>query len=102
MNEILEKEVRIQKIIDLPKKDESGGHPYIIELENEAVTKEVLRRKSNFFKLNKSNVSLNAARTKCKRDMERSVNKKENDYQSSKESGKNSVVGPRNLYDSSK
>ena len=26
--------------------------------------------------------------------MERSVNKKENDYQSSKESGKNSVVGP--------
>ena len=74
LNKILEREATIEKIVALPKVNQEEEESYIVELNTEAETRTVLRRKAIYFKLNQSKVSINAARTRRQRDICKSLN----------------------------
>ena len=90
LREISKKEFTIKNIIELPKLNDDAPNSYIVELSDEKDANDILRKKTLFFKSHKSDISVNAARTRNERYSHRMLKRGRTDI--GQESGNTNLI----------
>ena len=85
------KEVAVENIIELPNPLKDRADSFIIELQTPKDVRDVLMKKTSYFKLHKSDISVNEARTRKERERQRTLDKARTDESPTEIRDRNSI-----------